>query len=67
MNDVIKLDGRFLRYGGIVLNRAHVVEVNIEQGEVWMESGHRHEVPPEILKCWFSDQYDYKQNKDTTR
>ena len=61
LNGTLKIDGLFLRYGDIVLNRAEIAEASSRNGVVLMRSGARYEFPPEVVQCWSVDVMDDKK------
>lgn len=63
MNNSITVKAELLRYGDIVINRACICEARIDKGKVLMNSGTLHLIPPDVLKAWFSDTFDYKQGE----
>lgn len=57
------LDGKFIRYGAVALNRADIAEVDFPNGEVLMRSGTRYRIPEEVLRSHFSDIFDLAKVK----
>lgn len=64
LDGTLKIDGQYLRYGDIVLNRVEVAEANTRTGFVLMRSGGHYEFPPEVVQSWFVDVMDYKKVYD---
>lgn len=56
----IRMDGTYLRFGEVILNRIEVAEARLRTGVVLMRSGASYQFPPEVLQCWFADVTDYK-------
>ena len=61
MNTSIEIKAPLRRYGNIVVNLAYVNSADTRSGVVYMHGGLRWEFPPEVVKMWFGDIYDYSK------
>lgn len=61
------LEGRFIRYGAVALNRADIAEVDFPNGVVLMRSGTKYRIPEEVLLAHFSDTIDLSKVKFPNR
>jgi len=54
----VTVDGNFLNYGGVILNRAEVSEADAPNGMVIMRNGHQYWLESSVVYGWFADTMD---------
>ena len=64
---ITTIEGRFIRYGAVALNRADIAEVDFPNGVVLMRSGAKYKIPEQVLLACFSDTIDLAKVKFPSR